>query len=401
MNRGGALVLASWLAMGLAGCGSTGPSGPVGSPQTASAEPTAVESTSSPNASPATTVVPAPTPVVSLGRFPVCPDRSFDSTATLGPEFANEYFLGDESKAIAADFVAQLQGLYAATPDADPCATFTRNGLETALAMDARLRAVADGVQHVDGDLVLRMRSEGEYDLRVRPPAVPLNVIFDLAAGSRVTDLATGAVEVSEAAQRVGLRVDFVFDGHRWHADKVGPITEPSDLSMAAIPTAPPPGPPCTGFRRDPAGTAFDSHAGPALGAVQPRRPWCDDGGRGRLIHVPEQLVFFTAFPCDRGNIAILTIGRSVGAALDPLVRWEYMRDPKGEALAQGWLRGNARWNGHAKLPADARSTGWTNGNIEIWTSASEHDAAIYAKRGDVVERWPRAADFWGVTDCN
>ena len=111
--------------------------------------------------------------------------------------------------------------------------------------------------------------------------------------------------------------------------------------------------------------------------------------------------MFYTRLPCDRGSIAILTIGRPVGVALDPLVRWEYMRDPKGEARALGWLRGNARWNGHAKLPADARSTGWSNGNVEIWTSASEHDAAIYVKRGDVVERWPRAADSWGVTDCN
>ena len=86
--------------------------------------------------------------------------------------------------------------------------------------MDPRLRAVADGVQQVDGDLVLRLRSEGEYDLRVHPPTVPLNLIYDLAAGSRVTDLATGAVAVSDAPERIGLQVDFIFDGHRWRADR-------------------------------------------------------------------------------------------------------------------------------------------------------------------------------------
>jgi hypothetical protein len=213
---------------------------PAGSPPAASPAPTGVESTSSPTASPAPTILPAPTPV-SLGRFPACPDRPFDATATLRPEFADQYFLGGESQAIAADFVTQVEGLYAAKPNADPCATFTRHGLETALAMDPRLRAVADGVQQVDGDLVLRMRSEGEYDLRVHPPTVPLNVIYDLAAGSRVTDLATGAVAVSDAPGGSGCTSASSSTG-RWRADTVGPITESSDQSMAVIPTAPPPG---------------------------------------------------------------------------------------------------------------------------------------------------------------
>ena len=97
--------------------------------------------------------------------------------------------------------------------------------------------------------------------------------------------------------------------------------------------------------------------------------------------------------------MAILTIGRPVGAPLDPLVRWEYMRDPAGEAEEYDWL--TAPYDGRSALPEDAVDTGWTNGNVDLWTAASEKDAAIYLRRGSIVERWPRAAELWGVTDCN
>jgi hypothetical protein len=355
-----------------------------------------------PSATPEPTPSPSPTPSpVSLGRFPACPDRPFDTSAILGPAFSREAFEGDESDVIARTFVTQLAGIYAWTPGADPCAAFTVRGLASAVAVDANLRAVAEGSARIESELVYRLRSEGVYDLRLRPPSVPLNLAFDLPEGSRTTDPTSGSVEVSAFPQRVGLHVVFVFDGHRWRADEVGPITDSSDLVWATIPATPSPGPPCTGFRRDPAGATFDQRSGLSLMEGAERRIWCDEDGRGRRIHVPEQLVFFTRFPCDRGSIAVLTLGRPIGAALDPLVRWEYMRDPKGEARAMGWLRGNGRYDGDARLPRDARSTGWTNGNITIWTAPSEHDAAIYVKRGSVVERWPRAADSWGVTDCN
>ena len=144
---------------------------------------------------------------------------------------------------------------------------------------------------------------------------------------------------------------------------------------------------------RDRPGTAFDDTSG------GDHRRWCDADGHGRVIAQPEQLSLFTRYPCDSGHAAILAIGEPLGSPLDNLVRYEYVRDPAGEFLAQGWL--TAPYRARATLPADAAYTGWTNGNIEIWLSPSDLERAIYIKRGEVVERWPRAANEWGVIDCN
>lgn len=330
-----------------------------------------------------------------------CPDRPFDDQVVLGSEFNEEYFQADESQALATEFLVELAALYAARLDADPCVAFTARGLAEALAYDTRLAAVLRGDAVIDGQIVLRLRNEGTYDLRRRPPSVPLDLIFDLLPGARLTDrVRGGVVEVSTAVQRFGMQVTLQFDGHRWRADRVGPVS-PEQLAWTRLPPVPLPGQPCANFRRDLPGAPFDDDAGPGLdiNRREPRRRWCDENGAGRLIRVTEQLYFNTRFPCDRGRIAILSIGRPVGAPLDPLVRWEYMRDPDGEALANDWL--TAPWDGAAAMPPDAVATGWTNGNIDLWTSAAEQDAAIYVVRAGIVERWPRAAESWGVTDCN
>jgi hypothetical protein len=44
----------------------------------------------------------------------------------------------------------------------------------------------------------------------------------------------------------------------------------------------------------------------------------------------------------------------------------------------------------HIALPPDARATGYRKGELELWLSASEPDAA-YLRVDDDVERWPRA----------
>ena len=75
------------------------------------------------------------------------------------------------------------------------------------------------------------------------------------------------------------------------------------------------------------------------------------------------------------------------------------MRDPEGEFLAQDWL--TEPYGSDVTLPPDATSMGWINGNINLWISPSQLDRAVYVVRGDDVERWPRAAEQWGVTDCN
>jgi hypothetical protein len=349
------------------------------------------------------TVVPFPS--VSAPTTPVpassvaCPDLAFDPTASLGPEFASDIFLRDESNTIARVFIDGLSGIYARRPNADPCALFTARGIRTAMETDARLRDVIEDRTRLESDLRLRAAFEGDYDLRVTPPTVPLSIVFDLPAGSRTTDLRGGTTTPSPGDQRAGLHVTFVYDGHHWLADRVGPV-EGDDAAWLAMPTPLPPGDPCAGFTRDPAGTPFDETSGADVLADPPTpgRTWCDAGGRGRVID-EAQLVLTTRYPCNRASAAVITIGLPLGMPIDPLDRNEFVRDPAGELLARGWL--TAPFDPVAALPADAASSGWTNGNAELWISPSELDGAVFMRVGDATERWPRAAGGWGVTDCN
>jgi hypothetical protein len=248
---------------------------------------------------------------------------------------------------------------------------------------------VIEGRSTIVATLRLRYAGEGVYDLRVAPPTVPLSIIFDVPAGSRTTDVASGATVTSPADQRTGMQVGFVFDGHRWRADRVGPI-EGYDAALAVMPTPMPPGKRCTGFDRDASGARFD--------ATRPGRTWCDADGRGRLID-DAQLGLITRYPCRAGRAAVLTLGLPLGMPIDPLVRNEFVRDPAGEFLAKGWV--TAPFDSSATLPSDAAYTGWTNGNVELWISPTDLDAAVYMRVGRATERWPRAADGWGVIDCN
>jgi hypothetical protein len=270
------------------------------------------------------------------------------------------------------------------------CGFFTDRGWTSALASDWRLRDVAQEELVIEQHHLLRLAYEGTYDLRKRPPVVPIDVIFDVPAGAIVKDARSGdIVRVSTSPERLGFHIDFLFDGHRWRADRVGPVT-PDNQAWAALPTPLPPAPRCVGFVRDQGARPFDERAG---------RTWCDGDGRGGVLRAGLEFTMHTRYPCDVGHATILAIGRPLGAQIDPLVRWEYVRDPADDFLRWGWLR--ARYDGDATLPSEAVYSGWTNGNIELWINPSEWDAAVYLVRGRVVERWPRAVDQWGVTDCN
>jgi hypothetical protein len=328
-----------------------------------------------------------------------CPDLAFDPRASLGPEFANDLFLRDESAAIAGAFIDGIAGVYAQRPGADPCLLFTGRGLRTAMETDPRLRDAIEGRSRLESDVLLRAAFEGDYDLRVAPPTVPLTIVFDLAAGSRTTDVRSGTITRSPAVQRAGLHVDFVYDGHRWLADRVGPV-EGEDAAWVSMPTPVPPGKPCTRFVRDPEGAPFDETSGTdfLVEPVRPRRTWCDADGRGRVVD-EAQLALVTRYPCNRASAAILTIGLPLVMPIDPLVRNEFVRDPAGEFAARGWL--TAPFEAPATMPPDAAFSGWTNGNVELWISPSDVDHAVYLRVGGMTERWPRAADAWGVIDCN
>lgn len=355
-----------------------------------------------------TTSGPAPAALASFAtqspapRFS-CPEVAFDPAASLAPAFQAELFVPGESEVVTGRFVAALARLYAAGSDIDPCRWFTGHGLRTALVADGRLREVAQGELKIEGDLFLRAAFEGPYDLRSRPPVLPIDAVFDLGAGATITDPLTSARTITTADERIALHIDFLFDGHQWRADRVAAISA-ENARWARLPASLAPGPPCTGFARDPVGAPFDETAGaglptPSDDSGPAGRTWCDADGRGRTIRQPEQLALLTRYPCGAGHAAVLTLGQPLGAAIDPLVRHEYVRDPEGEFLAQGWM--TAPYQANATLPAGAAYTGWTNGNVEVWVNPDELAEAIYVKRGDLVERWPRPAKDWGVIDCN
>ena len=220
---------------------------------------------------PSPTASPTPTPPPVDER---CEPLTFDESAVLDPIFNEESFLRDESETIAARFVRGLEALYAGGSNVDRCGLVTDRGLAAMLSADPHLAAADRGERRIDADLVYRMRNEGTYDLRARPPRVPLVVVFDVPAGSRVSEPTTGAVAATSDPERIALGLVFAFDGHRWLVDEAR--VQPPDPSVwFALPAPLPPGEPCRNVRHDPAGAAYDDRAG---------RPWCTEHGTGTLL---------------------------------------------------------------------------------------------------------------------
>jgi hypothetical protein len=328
------------------------------------------------------------TPEPSAVRDDQCRPLAFDPLAVPGPEFGQDSFIHDESRAITKRFLVGLRSLYAGDRNVDPCDLFTDRGLATMLLADGRLAAAARGTQFIKSSLQFRADLEGSYDLRIKPPRVPIDAIFDLPAGASVTDLVSGGTTTTTQDERIGLHLMFAYDGHRWRVDEAGPVSA-DYADWATLPGNLPPGPPCAGFHRDAPGAPYDDRQG---------RAWCDDLGKGHLLRADQEFSIITRYPCG-GRATILTIGRPLGAPLDRLVRWQYVRDPDGAFRTSGWLA--ARYNGNTRLPSDAVATGWSNGNVDLWISPSDLDHGIYMVRGNVVERWARATESWGVVDCN
>jgi hypothetical protein len=96
---------------------------------------------------------------------------------------------------------------------------------------------------------------------------------------------------------------------------------------------------------------------------------------------------------CDWQSATILHLGWPVGtASANAGEERVYIRDPKG--VMGGTYRQDLVT--HAKLPADARPTGYRLGNIEIYLSPSDQDRAVYLATSSGAERWPRANPFYG-----
>ncbi len=65
----------------------------------------------------------------------------------------------------------------------------------------------------------------------------------------------------------------------------------------------------------------------------------------------------------------------------------QYIRDPRG--VIRGALRDRLVLG--AQLPADARSTGYSYGAVEVFVSPTDQDEFIYLVGPGAVERWPRS----------
>jgi len=94
---------------------------------------------------------------------------------------------------------------------------------------------------------------------------------------------------------------------------------------------------------------------------------------------------------CGWQSATFLHIGWPVGthSTTSAQIR-QYIRDPHGVVGAT--LRD--RLELRAKLPTDARATGYTYGSIQIFVSASDQDEAIYVVGPTATERWPRSDPF-------
>ncbi len=68
----------------------------------------------------------------------------------------------------------------------------------------------------------------------------------------------------------------------------------------------------------------------------------------------------------------------------------QYIRDPNG-ALGEAYL--TAGFDSNARLPSDARRTGFRRGPWELWISPTEDDRAVYVVKDGEAERWPRAVE--------
>jgi hypothetical protein len=313
--------------------------------------------------------------------------------ASFAPELGADIFRHDESHTIGQAFLNGLAAYYANPKPSTLCALFTPRGWQSALdwdvsLFDSRLAALRTGNATFREQHILRLANEGQYDLQDRPILLPLDIVFDIPAGASQLDAAGHVVDATRNDVRTGLHVDFTYNGRMWVADRVAPLTRDT-VRWATMPTPVPPMGPCSEFVRDAGQRDFDNDA---------TRRWCDGDGRGRNID-SSTLVMFTKYPCDAGHAAIVSIGATLGGPLDPLNGHAYVRDPAGEFLAHRWI--TEPFDRDAKLPADARHSGWTNGNIAIWISPGEFERAIYVVRGQTVERWPRTVESWGVIDCN
>ena len=129
----------------------------------------------------------------------------------------------------------------------------------------------------------------------------------------------------------------------------------------------------------------------PTLSAVFDATPaypgysWTRDG---RSVKPEELGTIAGPGHCGWESATFLTIGWPVGTLSNSSAQArQYIRDPRG--VIRGSLHDRLDLN--AKLPGDARPTGYTYNSVQIYLSPADQEEAIYVVGLGGSERWPRS----------
>jgi hypothetical protein len=320
---------------------------------------------------------PQPSPPPSPTSPP--PAWTFPAEPTVLPEGTepSTYLSDAERLAIASDIVTRLESFYSAqTPTLEEI--FTPAALPHALEMDPFLAGVAEGrlMRRRDVSVVWIQEHNASYLPDGTVVRVDWELLLQAESGALVLGRSTNQViERNDAPTRFAIAFQAVYDAanERW---LINAWRTPRHDFNTAIPRGPiTSGDPCPWTVEEP----------PRSDDFAPAHAWCDAGGRD----VSKDYVSFIRGHdhCGWESVLFLTVGWPIGTEIDRYQPHQYVRDP--ERVLRDWPV--APFDPNAQQPADAVSTGITNGRVTLWTSASEGADAIYVVGDSFVERWPRA----------
>lgn len=106
---------------------------------------------------------------------------------------------------------------------------------------------------------------------------------------------------------------------------------------------------------------------------------------------VPADVIVAAAGPehCGSEKATFLTIGWPLGTSAPTAINArQFVRDPSGVVPTTSF---RSSLDTHARLPPDARPTGYRTRGIELYFAASDEDSAVYVVGSGSTERWPRS----------
>lgn len=109
---------------------------------------------------------------------------------------------------------------------------------------------------------------------------------------------------------------------------------------------------------------------------------------------MPFGSITLTAGPsqCGFDSLALMTMGWPLGTVpKNDMFARQYIRDPGNRFSDQTMVA----FEENAALPPDAFDTGYRYGSDELWVSIESVDQMVFVRRGDRVERWPRARELF------